>query len=207
MFPGFVFPLVIRLKTMCSDILHLCFRSLLKQRTNKVMMIFFFFTFINLNSLIWIVPFVLVFKKIVPVKNHVQPEGFSLCIFLCYLQGKLSLTVPTWARVGNHSKCSGLKTNYTKQTISDCPPQKPCSQGCQASQLQTGTVTHILTLSYSPVQRHFFPPWSAQPGVLFQLHWLMAFKGLWCQQSSDLGPHRVGLREENSNQAGMGMCQ
>lgn len=157
MFPGFVFSLVIRLKTMCSAILHLRFTSFLNQRTKRVMLNTGFFPFKNLNFFFWIVPFVPVFKKVVPVRNHIQSESFSLCIFLCYLQGKLSLAVPTWARVGYHEKCSGLETNYKKQTFSNCPPQRPCSQGCQASQLQTGTGLQILTLSYSPVQRVFFP--------------------------------------------------
>lgn len=55
---------------------------------------YIFFSFKNLNSLIWIFPCLPAFKKNVPGKNLIQPEGFSLSIFLCYLQEKLSSVFP-----------------------------------------------------------------------------------------------------------------
>lgn len=147
----------------------------------------------------------LLLRKMFLSKVVFNQKAFSLCVFLWYPQGKLSLTVPTWTRVGYHCKCSGLRTNYKKQTFSNCPPQRPHSKGCQASQLQTGIVPHILTLSYSSVQRLFFPLWTAQPGGLFQLHWLMTLKGPWRQQSSTLRPRSVGLRDKKHKP--VGMCQ
>lgn len=87
-------------------------------------------------------------------------------------QGGISLQMP-W-----------IKTRYEKETFSNCSWERPRSQGCQAAQLQTGTVPHILTLSYSLVQNLFSPLGCSEAGVLLQLHQLLALKGPWCQQSS-----------------------
>lgn len=150
MFPGFVFPLVIRQEKMCSDTSHLHFGSLLKERT-KTVMLNTFFSFEN--SLIWIFPCLPAFKKNVPGKKSYSTRRFFSQHIPLLPPRKAFLTVPMWARVGYQCKSLGLKTNYKKQMFSNCPSQRPHSQGCQAVYLQTETVPHILMLSCTPVHR------------------------------------------------------
>lgn len=157
MFTGFVFLLVIRQAKMCSDISHLHFRSLLKQRT-KTVMLNIFFSSKNLNSLIWIVPCLPAFKKNVSGKKSYSTRRFFSQHIPLVPPKKAFLTAPTWAGVGYHCSSFGLKTNYKKQIFSNCPAQRPHSQGCQAAYLQTETVPDILTLSYPPVHRLLSAP-------------------------------------------------
>lgn len=154
-FPGFVFPLVIRQEKNVFCYFTSSFQVPTEAENKNSNAEYIFFSFKKLIPWSEYSLGSLLLKKMFQTKKSYSTRSFfSRHIFLLPLRWAI-LTVPTWARVGYHRKSLGLKTNYKKQILSNCPPQRPHFQGSQVAYLQTETVQRLLTLSYPPIHRLF----------------------------------------------------